>query len=396
MAHYTYKFRIYPNKEQQQKLAKCFGCQRFIYNYFLNKRNERYQNNETSTYNKDAAELTQLKKQDEYVWLKEGLSQSLQRTLRNLDTAFNSFFAKRNKFPKFKSRRHKQSFCIPQNTKVENNKLYIPKFKEGIKLKQHRDVEGEIINSTIIKKPCGHYYVTITVDKSIEKYEPNTKSVGVDLGIKDLAVLSDGIRYKNIKSYRTLEKRLARLQRKHSNKMKGSANRDKARKKVARLHAKIANIRSNHLHQITSKIVSENQTICLEDLNVKGMLKNHCLAKSVADVSFYEFVRQIQYKSEWYGRTAILIDRWYPSSKTCHHCNFVNQDLTLNDRDWDCPRCEKHLDRDFNAAKNIEREGLKLNTVGTMEIQACGENARPSARRRFSVKQEASTSLGSG
>lgn len=396
MAHYTYKFRIYPNDEQQQKLAKCFGCQRFIYNYFLNKRNERYQNNEVSTYNKDAAELTQLKKQDEYVWLKEGLSQSLQRTLRNLDTAFNSFFAKRNKFPKFKSRRHKQSFCIPQNTKVENNKLYIPKFKEGIKIKQHRAVEGEIINSTISKKPCGHYYVTITVEKSIEKYEPNTKSVGVDLGIKDLAILSDGKRYKNIKSYKTLETRLARLQRRHSKKEKGSANREKSRKKVARLHERIANIRSNHLHQITSKIVSENQTICLEDLNVKGMLRNRKLAKSVADVSFYEFVRQIQYKSEWHGRTAILIDRWYPSSKTCHHCNFVNQDLTLNDRDWDCPRCEKHLNRDFNAAKNIEREGLRLNTVGTTEIQACGENARPSARRRFSVKQEAPTSLGSG
>lgn len=391
MAHYTYKFRIYPNIEQQQKFAKCFGCQRFIYNYFLNKRNERYQNNETSTYNKDAAELTQLKKQDEYVWLKEGLSQSLQRTLRNLDTAFNSFFAKRSKFPKFKSRRHKQSFCIPQNTKIENKKLYIPKFKEGIKIKQHRAVEGEIINSTISKKPCGHYYVTITVERHMPKHKQNNKSVGVDLGIKDLAILSDGNRYKNIKSYRTLETRLAHLQRRHSKKVKGSANREKARVKVARLHEKIANIRNNHLHQITSKIVSENQTICLEDLNVKGMMKNRKLAKSVADVSFCEFVRQIVYKSGWYGRTAILIDRWYPSSKTCHHCHFVNQDLTLNDRDWDCPKCDRKLNRDLNAAKNIEREGLRLNTVGTTEIKACGENARPSVRRRFSVKQEAPT-----
>ena len=389
MAHYTYKFRIYPNNEQQQKLAKCFGCQRFIYNYFLNKRNERYQNNETSNYNKDAADLTKLKK--EYIWLKEALSQSLQRTLRNLDTAFNSFFAKRNKFPRFKSRRDKQSFCIPQNTKVEDGKLYIPKFKEGIKIKQHRAVEGEVINSTISKKPCGHYYVTITVERNTKKHKRNDKTVGVDLGIKDLAVLSDGTRYKNIKSYRTLQERLARLQRRNSKKEKGSANREKSRKKVARLHERIANIRSNHLHQITSKIVSENQTICLEDLNVKGMLRNHKLAKSVADVSFYEFVRQIVYKSEWYGRTAILIDRWHPSSKTCHHCYFVNQDLTLADRDWDCPRCGRKLDRDLNAAKNIKREGLKLNTVGTTEIEACGEDARPSARRRFSVKQEAPT-----
>lgn len=389
MAHYTYKFRIYPNDEQQQKLAKCFGCQRFVYNYFLNKRNERYLQNETSTYNKDAADLTNLKK--EFDWLKEPPAQSLQRTLRNLDTAFNRFFTKKAKFPKFKSRRDKQSFCIPQNTEVKDGRLYIPKFKEGIKIKQHRAMEGKIINSTISKKPCGHYYVCITVERHIPKHKHNDKTVGVDLGIKDLATLSDGKKYKNIKSYRAMEKRLARLQKHHSKKEKGSANREKARKKLARLHERIANIRSNHLHQITSKIVSENQTICLEDLSVRGMLKNRRLAKSVADVSFYEFVRQITYKAGWYGRTVIQIDRWYPSSKTCFHCGFVNQNLTMADRAWDCPRCEKHLDRDFNAARNIEREGLRVNTVGTTEIEACGEDVRPSVRRRSSMMQEAPT-----
>lgn len=387
MAHYTYKFRIYPNDEQQQKFAKCFGCQRFVYNYFLNKRNERYLNNETSNYNKDAADLTALKK--EYDWLKEPLSQSLQRTLRNLDTAFNRFFTKKAKFPKFKSRRDKQSFCITQNTEVKDGRLYIPKFKEGVKIKQHRAVEGEIINSTISKKPCGHCYVTITVERNIPKHKRNEKTVGVDLGIKDLAILSDGKRYKNIKSYRTMEKRLARLQRRHSKKEKGSASREKARRKLARLHERIANIRSNHLHQITSKIVSENQTICLEDLSVKSMLKNRKLAKSVADVSFYEFVRQITYKTDWYGGAVIQIDRWYPSSKTCFHCGFVNQNLTLADKDWDCSRCNRKLDRDLNAARNIEREGLRLNTVGTTGIKACGEDVRPSVRRRSSLMQEA-------
>jgi len=387
MAHYTYKFRIYPNDEQQQLLAKCFGCQRFVYNYFLNKRNERYLQNQTSNYNKDAADLTTLKQ--EFAWLKEPLSQSLQRTLRNLDTAFNRFFTKKAKFPKFKSRRDKQSFCIPQNTEIKDGRLYIPKFKKGIKIKQHRVVEGEIINSTITKKSCGHYYVCITVERHIPKHKRNDKTVGVDLGIKDLAILSDGTRYKNIKSYKTMEKRLARLQRHHSKKEKGIANREKARRKLAKLYERIVNIRSNHLHQITSKIVSENQTICLEDLNVRGMLKNRKLAKSVADVSFYEFVRQITYKSEWYGRTVIQVDRWYPSSKTCFHCGFVNQNLTLADRDWDCPRCGHKLDRDFNAAKNIEREGLRLNTVGTTGIEACGEDVRPSARRRSSMMQEA-------
>jgi len=386
MAHYTYKFRIYPTEQQQQTLAKHFGCQRFVYNYFLNKRNERYRDGETSSYNKDAADLTHLK--NEYEWLKEPNSQSLQRTLNNLDTAFRRFFNKKAKFPKFKSRRDKQSFCIPQNTRVEDGKLYIPKFLEGIKIKQHRPIEGTIVNSTISKRPCGHYYICIVVERNIKKLKKNKKVVGVDLGVKDLATCSDGTRYKNIKSYRTLEQRLTRLQRRHSKKTKGSANREKSRKKVARLYERIVNIRNNHLHQATHRIISENQTIVLEDLNVRGMLKNRRLAKSIADVSLYGFVRQITYKGEWAGRTVIFVDRWYPSSKTCFHCGFVNQNLTLNDREWVCPKCGRKLDRDFNASQNIKQEGLKI--VGTTRL-ACGEDARPSVRRRSSVKQEAPT-----
>ena len=371
MTHYTYKFRIYPTKLQQTKLVQDFGCQRFIYNYFLNKRNERYKNNEFSNYNKDCIALTYLK--CEYEWLKKSNSQSLQRTLKNLDTAFTRFFNKKARFPKFKSRKSKQSICIPQKTKIINKKLYIPKFKEGIKIKQHRPIEGTIVNSTISKKPCDHYYVCITVEREIKKYKPNKIAVGIDLGIKDLATLSNGTRYKNIKPYRSLENRLSRLQRQHSKKIKGSNNRDKARIKLARLHERISNIRNNHLHQITHKIVSENQTIVLEDLNVRGMIKNKKLAKSIADVSFCEFARQIHYKSEWYGRTVVFVDRWYPSSKACNKCNFINQNLSLNDREWDCPRCNSHLDRDFNAALNIKQEGLK--TVGITGL-ACGDNIK--------------------
>lgn len=386
MAHYTYKFRIYPTEQQRQTLAKHFGCQRFVYNYFLNKRNERYRNNETSTYNKDAADLTHLK--DEYEWLREPLSQSLQRTLNNLDTAFRRFFNKKAKFPKFKSRKSKQSFCIPQNTRIENKRLYIPKFPEGIEIRQHREVEGKVINSTISKKPCGHYYIAVVVERDLKKLKPKKKVVGIDLGVKDLATCSDGKRYPNIKPYRTLEKRLARLQREHKHKVKGSKNREKARLKLARLYERVANIRSNHLHQITHRIVSENQTIVLEDLNIRGMLKNRRLAKSIADVSLYEFVRQITYKAEWAGRTVVFVDRWYPSSKTCFHCGFVNQGLTLEDREWVCPKCGRKLDRDLNASRNIKQEGNK--TLGTRGL-ACGEEARPSARRRSSLKQEAPT-----
>lgn len=372
-------------------MAKHFGCQRFIYNHFLNKRQQRYLANESSSYNKDAGDLTHLK--NEYEWLREPNSQSLQRTLRNLDTAFNRFFAKKAKFPKFKSRKSKQSFCIPQNTKVENKKLYIPKFKEGIAIRQHREFEGTIINSTISKRPCGHYYVCIVVERNIGKLESNGKSVGIDLGVKYLATCSNGKRFKNIKPYRTLERKLAQLQRSHSRKVKGSNNRDKARLKLARLYERISNIRSNHLHQITHQIVSENQTIILEDLCIRGMLKNRRLAKSVADVSLYEFVRQITYKAEWAGRTVVFVDRWYPSSKTCFHCGFVNQNLTLNDREWECPSCGRVLDRDFNASQNIEREGKR--TVGTTEL-ACREDIRLSVRKRSSVMQEAPIPLGSG
>jgi putative transposase len=388
MAHYTYKFRIYPNDEQKKTLAKHFGCQRFVYNYFLNKRNERYRNNEISTYNKDAGDLTHLK--NEYEWLREPISQSLQRTLRNLDTAFNRFFTKKAKFPKFKSRKSKQSFCIPQNTKIENKRLYVPKFKEGIEIRQHRDIVGTIINSTISRRPCGHYYVCVVVERNIGKLEPNGKSVGIDLGVKDLATCSDGIRFKNIKPYHTLERKLARLQYSHSRKVIGSKNREKVRLKVTRLHERIGNIRSNHLHQITHRIVNENQTIVLEDLNVRGMLKNHKLAKSIADVSLYEFVRQITYKGEWAGRTIVFVDRWYPSSKTCFHCGFVNQNLTLNDREWKCPQCGRKLDRDFNASQNIEQEGKR--TVGITGL-VCGENIRPLIRRHFSMKQKTLISL---
>jgi putative transposase len=391
MAHYTYKFRLYPTDEQKQTMAKHFGCQRFIYNHFLNKRQQRYLANESSSYNKDAGDLTHLK--NEYEWLREPNSQSLQRTLRNLDTAFNRFFAKKAKFPKFKSRKSKQSFCIPQNTKVENKKLYIPKFKEGIAIRQHREFEGTIINSTISKRPCGHYYVCIVAERNIGKLESNGKSVGIDLGVKYLATCSNGKRFKNIKPYRTLERKLAQLQRSHSRKVKGSNNRDKARLKLARLYERISNIRSNHLHQITHQIVSENQTIILEDLCIRGMLKNRRLAKSVADVSLYEFVRQITYKAEWAGRTVVFVDRWYPSSKTCFHCGFVNQNLTLNDREWECPSCGRVLDRDFNASQNIEREGKR--TVGTTEL-ACREDIRLSVRKRSSVMQEAPIPLGSG
>ena len=287
-----------------------------------------------------------------------------------MDTAFGRFFKKLARFPKFHSKsKDKQSFRVPQAVEVRDGRLHVPKFREGIKIRQHRPMEGDIRHATISKNRAGQYYAAIGVRREIPKLLPVEAVVGVDLGVKNLATLSDNTTYPNIKPYRTLELRMKRFERSLSRKMKGSNNREKAKRKLARLHQKVTDIRNNHLHQATRRMVNENQVIIIEDLNIGEMLKNHHLAKSVQDSSLSEMVRQLRYKTEWYGRLLLQVGRWYPSSKTCHDCGFVNQDLTLADREWDCPRCGKHHDRDFNASLNIRDEGLR--TVGTTGI-ACG------------------------
>lgn len=315
-------------------------------------------------------------------------AQVLKKSLKNLDAAFNGFFKKKSKFPRFHSKhKSRQSFCSPQRTKVSNGFLYIEKFREGIKIRQHRDIQGKIENAVITLNKSGQYHVRILVEREVEKLPTNTNRVGIDFGITTLATCSNGTTYPNIRPYKTLEKRLKRLQRGMDKKKKVSSNRERARRKLAKLHQKIANIRSNHLHQITRKIVNENQVIIIEDLNVSGMVKNHKLAKSISDVSFGEFARQLKYKSEWYGRELIQVGRWYPSSKACNACGFINQDLKLSERTWNCPRCKISLDRDLNAAYNIRDEGSK--TVGITGI-ACGENVSPDSNiGQFSVKHEA-------
>lgn len=376
MTHYTYKFRLYPNKNQQILLSKHFGCVRFIYNQYLNQRIDSYVKEKKSlNYYDNANNLVQMKK--ELTWLTDVNAQSLQHSLKCLEGAYGNFFKRKAQFPKFKNKKGKQSFCCPQNSSIENGLLYIIKFKEGIKIDQHRKIEGKIKHVTISKNQSGQYFACVLVEKEIIKLPKNNKEVGIDLGIKDLATCSDGTRYKNIKPYKNLEKQLVKLSRRHSKKKKGSKNREKARVKLAKLHNKIANTRNNHLHQISHRVVRENQLICLEDLNISGMLKNHCLAKSISDVSLSELVRQIQYKAEWYGRDVIIIDRWYPSSKMCNNCNYIKQDLTLKDRYWICCACNAVCERDINAARNILAEGKRLlreKTVGITGL-VCGEES---------------------
>lgn len=375
MVSYTYKFRIYPSEEQKQQLAKCFGIHRFVHNWFLERRNTLYrQNQQSSTYYGDCAELTKLKK--ELPWMKEAYSQSLQQELKDLDTAFHRFFRKLARFPRFRSRyRDKQSFRVPQNVSVENKTLYVPKFKEGIKIRQHRKIEGEICYATLSRNKAGQYFVCICVERNIKKLPENINKVGLDLGIKSLATTSDGHVYENIKPYRNLETRLKFLHKELSRKVKGSKNRDKARLVLARKYQKVADIRNNHLHQMTHSIINENQVVVIEDLNVKGMLRNPKLAKSIQDVSWSEIARQLTYKAGWHGRTLVKVDRFYPSSKTCNECGFINQNLTLEDREWFCPKCKVEHDRDYNASVNILNEGSK--TLGTRGIAYCPD-VRPS------------------
>jgi putative transposase len=377
MVNYTYKFRLRPNADQASRLSQHFGVCRFVYNHFLDQRNTSYRNTgKGSTYHKDCAALTSLKK--ELTWISDANSQSLQQELKNLDTSFNRFFKKQARFPKFHSKhKDKQSFRVPQFVTVKDDKIHFPKFREGINFKKHRSIEGEIKYATVSRNRAGQHYVCICVEREMTKLKPNDKAVGVDLGLKELATCSNGEVFENIRPYRKLQRRLRRLQQSVSRKVKGSHNHARAKGLVAKCHQKIADIRGNHLHRVSKSLVNENQVIVLEDLNIKGMMANRCLAKSVADVSLNELVRQIEYKAGWYGREVIRIDRWYPSSKTCNVCDYINQGLTLSDREWTCPRCKEVHDRDFNASVNILAEGLRqrARTVGTTGI-ACGEGVR--------------------
>ncbi len=368
---------MYPTKEQEILLSKHFGSIRYIYNFFLNRRTKFYLNakekqlaKKSLNYNEMSAELTKLKSNTETEWLNECNSQSLQHSLKHLETAFNRFFKKKSKYPRFKSRRNKQSFRLPQFVSVEDGRIYFPKFKEGIKIDQHRKIEGSIENATISRNVAGQYFACIGVTKNIDIKSKLDNIVGIDLGIKSLVICSNGIRFENIKPLKQLEKLVRVRQKSVSRTGKKSNGRIEARLKLGKLHIKIANIRSNYLHQISHKLVSENQTLILEDLSVKNMMGDHRYAKSIGDCSWSELVRQICYKSEWYGRKVIKIDRYFPSSKTCSNCGYIKDDLTLKDREWNCPKCNHKHDRDFNASLNILRQGLNL-TVGTTGLAVC-------------------------
>ena len=372
----SYKYKIKPNEEQKVLLNKHFGSIRFAYNYFLNERKFKYETNkQTLNYNDNSAALTKLKKQEEFKWLKEINSQSLQHSLKSLDDAYNSFFKKRTGFPKFKSKHTKNSFKVPQFVKVKDSKLIIPKFKEPIKMIQDRRFRGEIRQCTLSKTPTGEYFVSILVETDHKKPEKTGKSVGIDLGIKDFVITSDGYKYKNNRLTKTYAKKLKEYQQHLSRKAKGSNRYNKQKLKVAKIHKKITNSRVDNLHKVSTELIKKYDVIYLEDLNIKGMIKNHKLSKHIADASWGRFLTFLEYKANWNDKQIVKIDRFFPSSKQCNNCGYINQNLKLDIREWTCPSCNSKLDRDLNASKNILKEGIKI-SLGTNDYRR-GDEIRP-------------------
>lgn len=362
----TYKYRLYPNKEQANLIQKTFDCCRFVYNQTLAHRKEMYENKKESMSKIDCNNWKNKILKIQYEWLKEVDKFALDNAVINMDSAYQKFFKEHAGYPKFKSKRdNRKSYKTNYTNKnievaFEKNKIKLPKIK-WVKAKIHREFTGEIKSATISQVPSGNYYVSVLVETEHIQMASTDAMIGIDLGIKDLLITSDGEKFDNIRTTKKYEKKLAKEQRRLSHKVKGSKNYQKQRIRLARVHEKIKNTRLDNLHKISHLLISENQVIVSEDLAVSNMVKNHNLAKAITDCGWYELTRQLTYKAEWNGRTYIKIGRYVPSSQTCNVCGYANKDTkNLSVREWICPECGTKHDRDINAAINILNEGLKI------------------------------------
>ena len=370
----AYKFRFYPTDEQAKMLAQTFGCARFAYNYMLRQRTDAwFQRQERIGYHETSAMLTALKKQPEYIWLNDVSSVPVQQSLRHLQTAFYNFFAKRNGYPQFKKKDgHQSAEYTTSAFKWADNKLTIAK-AGGLNIRFSRTIPkaAKVTTVTVSKDTAGRYFVSMLCTDEVQAKPAAHTKVGIDLGLTHFAILSTGEKIASPKAFAANEKKLAKAQRALAKKQKGSANRRKAKLKVARLHAKIADTRKDFLHNLSTRLINENQVIAIETLAVSNMQKNHCLAKSISDAGWSEFVRQLEYKSRWYGRELVGIDRWYPSSKRCSDCGHTVKAMPLNVREWTCPECGTIHDRDINAARNVLAAGLAVSALGESVSPVC-------------------------
>ncbi|MEA5519506.1 RNA-guided endonuclease TnpB family protein [Limnoraphis robusta] len=393
MTEKAYRYRFYPTPEQENLLRRTLGCVRLVYNKALAARTQAwYEDQERVGYSQTSLMLTNWKKEEELNFLNEVSSVPLQQSLRHLQTAFTNFFAGRTKYPNFKKKRLGGSAEFTKSAfKWKNSQIYIAKCFEALPIRWSRQLPKGCSPSTITIKldPSGRWFVSLRIDDPTDhQLKPTDKKVGIDLGISSLFTTSDGVKVSNPKHFNKLHKKLRLAQKSLSRKIKGSKNRERARVKVAKIQAKIADCRRDHTHKLTTQLIRENQSIVVEDLAVKNMVKNHKLARAISDANWGELVRQLTYKASWYGRELIKIDRWFPSSKRCSNCGYIAEKMPLNIREWDCPKCNSHHDRDINASINILAAGLAVSACGATVRAEQSKSVKPGAKSRKGQKQE--------
>ena len=371
------KVRLYPNKTQEQTLNKVLGSYRFVYNQMLALKQNTYNDNKKSLGFIDLSKYFYgtLRKDEQYVWLKEQNTKVLKQAIRQMLTAYDRFFKQHNGFPKFKSKKDKESALFPLEAISKRNnfnerKITLTKPLKGIRfrcsdlyfnrLQRHKD---EIRSATLSKTKSGNYFLSILIDlpqEELIKFECTNKHVGIDLGVKDFVITSDGEVFENKHFFKKQEDKIAKLQRQLSNKQKGSNNRNKQRIKIAKVFERLSNQKNAYIHSVVNELLVHYDTVFMEDLNIQGILKNHKIAKAIQEIGFYKFRQILEDKARSNYKQVVFVDRFYPSSKTCHKCSYINKELTLNDREWICPICGEHHDRDLNAAINILHEGERI------------------------------------